>query len=404
MALRALQDQLLDLEFCGAVVVMSACVLASDVAMKFFMYWWSSNVLICVLVCFCVSKIVAMLMNFVLRERGHRPTAHCRALTFGSFAGVVAKHISFPGTVTICGAMYLASVAYPTPWFLWLPKRLHEDSRFSAGESEKQMHGEVPKKLTGKVELHRNCFRAHMQVRFKGKNLHFCGPSHRFQDRAEEDLEELRGAKHQRSKGILIEELHSVCKRLSKKKADENALKDLENDAEVQELIKSAFEALDLTMVERFLEHGISIDRGGGVKFRGCNLLMRAAWLGNYAVARRLLERHANVEACTTEGETALHFAFCRGHVEVAEVLLKCGADPTAETSSGWDLWDYAINFAPYDKVAEMRMLLFECGVKEMSVNREDWVRRRRAEKWGSAYRDWALGASEPPPVPGGCL
>lgn len=258
---------------------------------------------------------------------------------------------------------------------------------------------EVPKQLSGQVEPHRGGFRAHMQIRVEGKKRHFCGPTQSSRERAEEDLHELREAKRKRieSNETLIEELLSVCERLSKKKAEEKAFADFENEKEAQQLITSAFETLDCNVVMELLERGFPIDQPAGVEFHRRNLLMQAARLGNDVVARRLLERRANVGACTPAGSTALHDACSKGHIEVVKVLLEWRADPAAETPDGFSPLDSAITFANKN-VAEMRMMLLECGGSDRE---EDWARRRHADHCGAAYVDRARASSQPPPMPG---
>ena len=55
----------------------------------------------------------------------------------------------------------------------------------------------------------------------------------------------------------------------------------------------------------------------------------------NYAFESQHGRRHADIEARTKEGWTALHLAAAHGHQTICELLLKYGADPTATTPLG---------------------------------------------------------------------
>ena len=63
-------------------------------------------------------------------------------------------------------------------------------------------------------------------------------------------------------------------------------------------------------------------------------------------MAQSLLERHANVNAYNNKGQTPLHYAALRNHLDVVHVLLAHRADANVETGSRehpatvWDCWD----------------------------------------------------------------
>src|SRR5216684_352227 len=63
---------------------------------------------------------------------------------------------------------------------------------------------------------------------------------------------------------------------------------------------------------------------------------------GHVDVARVLVKRGADLTAQNKSGETALHLASGRGHVDVARILVERGADPTVPNKSG----ETALHFA----------------------------------------------------------
>src|SRR6185369_9512048 len=60
-----------------------------------------------------------------------------------------------------------------------------------------------------------------------------------------------------------------------------------------------------------------------------------AAMKGDTAAVRRLLLAKADVNAKQVDGATALHWAVYRNDVEVADLLLKAGADVKAANREG---------------------------------------------------------------------
>ena len=106
---------------------------------------------------------------------------------------------------------------------------------------------------------------------------------------------------------------------------------------------------------------------------RGCTLLMHAV-LGNGGTSSQLncmeflLSRHADVEAQSTAGDTALVLAALCGHVDAVELLLQAGASTMATGAAGMTPLECAetqqqgeFDFQP-GKSAVAR-LLRECGV-----------------------------------------
>lgn len=54
---------------------------------------------------------------------------------------------------------------------------------------------------------------------------------------------------------------------------------------------------------------------------------MEAAQEGHFELVKYLLENNANVHAATQTGDTALTYACENGHTDVADLLLRYGAD-----------------------------------------------------------------------------
>jgi hypothetical protein len=67
----------------------------------------------------------------------------------------------------------------------------------------------------------------------------------------------------------------------------------------------------------------------------GNTLLMLACMCRQPAMARRLLDHGADLQATDSEGRTALHIACSRGWVDGVALLLQHGADPDARDDQG---------------------------------------------------------------------
>ena len=71
-------------------------------------------------------------------------------------------------------------------------------------------------------------------------------------------------------------------------------------------------------------------------KADGWTALDLAAWKGHLDVARLLLDRGAKVDAKKPDGGTALHAAVMAGHKAVVDLLISRGADVNARKTDGW--------------------------------------------------------------------
>lgn len=95
----------------------------------------------------------------------------------------------------------------------------------------------------------------------------------------------------------------------------------------------------DLTQVKALLETGADVN--GCESERGFRPLLSAAEKGQLAVVQHLLAKGAPIDATSApehpaphEGATALGIACAQGHSEVAEALLKAGADANVNAKS----------------------------------------------------------------------
>jgi len=96
------------------------------------------------------------------------------------------------------------------------------------------------------------------------------------------------------------------------------------------------FRAIDkgrVDTVQAFLDHGAKLD----VKLQGDSALQNAAFRGNVAIARMLIERGAGADVNLRggEGNMPLKTAAEQGNIELVKLFLDAGADP--ECACGFD-------------------------------------------------------------------
>ncbi len=96
--------------------------------------------------------------------------------------------------------------------------------------------------------------------------------------------------------------------------------------------------------VERFLSEGIDVNWQGD---DGGSALMKAAFAGEFAIVRRLIDCGADARASCHKGLTALHYAVSGHNPEsrskkVAMILLGAGADTSAVVMAGRCPRDFA--------------------------------------------------------------
>ena len=69
--------------------------------------------------------------------------------------------------------------------------------------------------------------------------------------------------------------------------------------------------------------------------YRGETALHKAAHVGNLEIAKMLLERGADANAIADYSIRPLMYAVGRGDIEMVQLLLRYGADPSARNSGG---------------------------------------------------------------------
>ena len=116
-------------------------------------------------------------------------------------------------------------------------------------------------------------------------------------------------------------------KKLIGKKADVNALDDLEDTP----LIKAAYKG-QKDIVDILLKAGADVDDQD--KF-GNSVLIEATKKGHADIVRELIHEGADIDAKDKDGYTALMAASYYGHIEVIKELVKAGVDINAVDEQG---------------------------------------------------------------------
>ena len=98
-----------------------------------------------------------------------------------------------------------------------------------------------------------------------------------------------------------------------------------------------------LDKVQWLVENGADIDAVSGD--RGYSAVMDAVWRKNYTVSQYLVDKGANLNFISTDGQPLLVLAVGNGNANIVELLLKHGADPDVKDSLGMSARDYAVLF-----------------------------------------------------------
>ena len=88
----------------------------------------------------------------------------------------------------------------------------------------------------------------------------------------------------------------------------------------------------NIEVVQYFLERVPRININKGDKYKRTPLAM-ACRNGHAKIAALLIKHNADLEACDTSGNTALHYAAAYGWTECVEVLVRYGANPNPENA-----------------------------------------------------------------------
>src|SRR5262245_59191921 len=105
--------------------------------------------------------------------------------------------------------------------------------------------------------------------------------------------------------------------------------------------IHSAARMRDVPAVQQELNAGVNVDliNGRAPNGDGGNTALwfaaQGPWPNGAQVARILIDAGADVDRQCEHGRTALHMAAAWGHVDVVQLLLKHGANPTIVDEAG---------------------------------------------------------------------
>jgi len=114
----------------------------------------------------------------------------------------------------------------------------------------------------------------------------------------------------------------------------------------------------DLSLVERWLTHGVNINE---LDEYGFTPLIEAAITDNQAIAERLLVYGADVNGQDATGNTALHWTAENNNLKFAQFLLQHGANPNAYNLAGQPILVMPI----LRQQKEIRRLLYRSGADE---------------------------------------
>jgi len=78
----------------------------------------------------------------------------------------------------------------------------------------------------------------------------------------------------------------------------------------------------------------------------------------DFEIAKKLIEKGANVNAKDERGDTALMRAVSWGHIKIVKLLIEKGANVNIKDNNGWTAMDY---FSGCEKT---KALLVEAGAK----------------------------------------
>lgn len=263
-------------------------------------------------------------------------------------------------------------------------------------------------KPTGRLELHRGLWRAHVQLRVEGSIAHARGPCRKAREEAQEDLAKLSKARAV-AKGSPIDVYEAMKCAVAALKAEASAddgcapAEELPSERMVvQRLACAAAEAMKngnasaaLAAVNQLLAHPASLDEPW---LKDGTLLTEAARWSCADVVAALLEHGASVSVARSDGLSPLHLAAMAGRTDIMRELLLWCADATTKDAAGLTPLRKATLLAPRAVLAETRELLLSAGASESPEECGDWARRCLADSSDKAYLRRFRCEDQPPP------
>lgn len=95
--------------------------------------------------------------------------------------------------------------------------------------------------------------------------------------------------------------------------------------------------------VKKLLAAGAKINEAS--EDRGYTPLMDAVWRGNYEITKLLIEKGAELNTISKEGQSNLVLAVGADRINICEILAKNGADPDIKDQMGMSAYGYATLF-----------------------------------------------------------
>jgi ankyrin repeat protein len=125
----------------------------------------------------------------------------------------------------------------------------------------------------------------------------------------------------------------------------------------------------------------------------GCTALHWSAFTGRTETADLLLSQGADIDSRTQDGQTIVHIAASRGHLQYLRYVAERGATLTATTAAGWSGIHFSV-VGNYPKVCEF---LIASGVDPHVLDAKKATVLALAEKY---KRQWFEKLLEPPLAP----
>ena len=99
----------------------------------------------------------------------------------------------------------------------------------------------------------------------------------------------------------------------------------------------------NIDFVNKLLDAGAKINESS--EDRGYTAVMDAVWRGNYEITKLLIEKGAELNTISKEGQSNLVLAVGADRIKICEILAKNGADPDIKDQMGMSAYGYATLF-----------------------------------------------------------